>query len=81
MKRLQFDWHYDNKTESYVFGTANDGGGVFIDTGKWYGNSVVKDNSLIVSIGPCENWFNTLIAVEKDYIIRSNLDLMIQDIK
>jgi hypothetical protein len=65
---LNFNWKYDQRTDTYIFGKSNHGGGVFKDNNMWYGNSVVYDNILFF-----DNFTTKEEAqkkIEKDFIKR-----------
>jgi hypothetical protein len=75
--KLKFNWEYDHRLQTFVFGLFNFGGGVFPDFqlkgvhGEcWYGNSVTQSN-IINSFGPYHTKLEAQLAVEKDFIERT----------
>ena len=47
------DWVYDKETESWVWGDRNNGCGVYLEDGLWYGNVCLKGCKHMTTIGPC----------------------------
>lgn len=49
-------WEYDPRTDTYLFGTENDGAGIFVDDtipesnpeGCWTGNVVVQQSGIMI---------------------------------
>ena len=48
-------WRYDERTETYVFGSENDGAGVLLDNDKWFSNVVHPLSMIIFNLGPFES--------------------------